>query len=262
MIKVLACVLLAAAWPAFSHDGAADDVVQTLGFDEKPGAYIPLDLTLADENGRRVKLADYITAPTVLSFVYFRCANACALLPTNLAQTLSLMSGEPGRDYKVLTVSFDPTDGPVQARDKKKLALSMLPAGFPADDWLFATGDPRDIEALTDAVGFHYAKRGDDFDHPLGLVVVSPRGRIARYLRGMDFLASDLRLATMEASNERFGAAVGKLLRYCLTYDPKSNRMALDIIKVGGAVTLSFAAALVVWLLATGRRRQKKEARH
>jgi protein SCO1/2 len=169
------------------------------------------------------------------------------------------MSGEPGRDYRVVTVSFDETETPEQAREDKAIAMSILGSGFPPEAWRFLTGDSPEIRRLTDAVGFRFQRRGDDFDHPLGLVVLSPAGKVVRYMRGAEFLAADLRLALMEASEGRIGATVGKVLRYCLTYDPRSKRLALDIVKVGGAVTLMTAAALAVFVAAGARRRRQRE---
>jgi len=257
MKNVLALVLVLACGSISAHDG--HDEPLSLGFDERPGALIPLDLAFRAEHGERLVLREVVTRPTLFMFVYYDCSNACALLPTNLAMTLGSVSAEPGADYRVLTVSFDERETPEQAREKKVIAMSIVPPGFPQDAWRFLTGDGPQIRALADSVGFRFEPRGDDFDHPLGLVVVSPKGKIVRYIRGTEFLAADLRLALMEASDERVGATIGKILRYCLTYDPRSKRLALDIVKVGGAVTLMLVAALAAFLALAGRRRRSRE---
>ena len=247
LLLVLVCAL------ARAHDQEP----LPLGFDEKPGALVPLDLVFQGEGGEPVRLDDIVDSPTILVLLFYHCHNACALLPTNLAAALAAMTGEPGRGYRVLTVSFDDRETPEQARQKKAIAMSMLPPAFPPDAWRFLTGEAPEIRRLTDSVGFRFERRGDDFDHALGLVVLSPSGKIVRYMRGTEFLPADLKLALMEASDERVGATIGKVLRYCLTWDPRSNRMALDIVKVGGGVTLLMAAGLALFLLAGGGRRQR-----
>ncbi len=251
LLLVLGCVL------AQAHDQEP----LSLGFDEKPGSLVPLDLTFRAEGGEPVRLADIVDVPTILMLVFYHCHNACALLPTNLAATLAVMQGEPGRDYRVLTVSFDERETPEEAREKKAIAMSILPPGYPPEAWRFLTGDAPQIRALTDAVGFRFERRGDDFDHPLGLVVISSAGKVVRYMRGSEFLAADVKLALLEASEGRIGATIGKVLRYCLTYDPKSRRLALDIVKVGGAVTLAMMAVLAVFVTAGGRKRREREVK-
>ncbi len=256
MKNVLALALVLVCGTAFARDAGEASV---LGFDEKPGATVPLDLHFTGENGEPVSLKEIVKAPTLLALVYYHCANECGLLTSNLAEALAAVRAEPGTDYRVVTVSFDDTETPAQAREKKAIAMSILPAGFSAGDWRFLTGDAREIGALTDAVGFHFVRRGDDFDHPLGLVVLSPAGKIVRYVRGTDFLAADLRLAMMEASSGRVSAAIGKALRLCLTYDARSNRLAFDILRVGGTVTLVLAAGLAAFVAARSRKRRERE---
>jgi protein SCO1/2 len=258
MGNVLALALLLVCGTAFAHDA---DGSSALGFDERPGALIPLDLRFTGEDGEPVALRSIVTAPTLVALVYYHCANECGLLTANLAETLAAVQAEPGRDYRVVTVSIDDREGPPQAREKKAIAMSILGAGFPAGDWRFLTGDARDIDALTDAVGFHFARRGDDFDHPLGLVVLSPAGKIVRYMRGTDFLATDLRLAMMEASSGRVSAAIGKVLRLCLSYDPSSNRLAFDILRAGATVTLAVAAGLAAFVALRSRKRRTREVK-
>ena len=256
MKNVLALALVLACGTAFAHDAVETSV---LGYDEKPGATVPLDLHFTGENGEPVSLAEIVKAPTLLSLVYYHCADQCGLLTTNLAQALAAVRAVPGSDYRVVTVSFDDAETTAQAREKKAIAMSILPAGYPADDWRFLTGDARDIRELTDAVGFRFVRRGDDFDHPLGLVVLSPTGKIVRYMRGTDFLAADLRLAMMEASSGRVSAAIGKVLRLCMAYDPRNNRLAFDLIRVGGTVTLALAAGLAAFVAVRSRKRIRRE---
>ncbi len=256
MKNVLAFVLLLVCGIAFAHNA---DETTVPGFDEKPGAMVPLDLHFTGENGEPVSLGEIVKAPTLLMLVYYHCADACGLLVANLAQTLAAVRAEPGSDYRVVTVSFDDTETPAQAREKKAIAMSILPQGFPSEDWRFLTGDARDVDALADAIGFHSLRRGNDFDHPLGVVVLSPSGRIVRYMRGADFLAADLRLAMMEASSGRVSAAIGKMLRICMAYDPRNNRLAFDILRAGGTVTLALAAGLAAFLAIRSRKRRTKE---
>jgi protein SCO1/2 len=227
---------------------------QGIGIDQELGQYVPLDLTFNDENGNPVSLRQLIRTPTILALVYYHCPNVCSLLLQNLADVLNKLPAEPGKEYIALAVSFDETEEPSLALEKKKIYLKMIEKPFPEEDWRFLTGNKENIHKLTDAVGFHFKRVGEDFQHPVALIVLASDGKIIRYMYGEDPLPFDLKLALIEASQGRIGPAISKVVRFCFSYDPKGRKLVFNMLKVTGIVTLLFALSFVVFLLFKGKR--------
>jgi protein SCO1/2 len=230
-----------------------------MGIDQKLGQYVPLDLTFSDETGHPVTLRQLIHKPTILALVYLHCPNVCSLLLQNLADVLNKLPGEPGKEYTVLSISFDETEKPSLALQKKKAYLKMIEKPFPEDAWRFLTGNKENIHQLTDAVGFHFKRVGDDFEHPVALIILAPDGKIVRYMYGADPLPFDLKLALVEASQGRIGPAISKIARFCFSYDPKGKKLVFNMLKVTGTVTLLFALSFIIFLLFKGRKQFTKE---
>jgi len=225
-----------------------------VGIDQKVGQYVPLDLTFADEKGQTVNLRQLIHRPTILALVYLHCPNVCSLLLQNLADALDKLSAEPGKEYGVLSVSFDETEKPGLALQKKNTYLRMIQRPFPEDAWRFLTGEKENIRKLTDGVGFHFKRVGEDFDHPVTLIILAPDGKIIRYMAGVDPLPFDLKMALVEASQGKIGPAITKVVRFCFSYDPKANKLVFNTLKVTGTVTLIFALSFVMFLLFKGKK--------
>ncbi len=230
-----------------------------IGIDEKLGQLVPLDLTFHDENGIAVSLRQLIHRPTIVTPVYLHCPNVCSLLLQNLANALDKLPAEPGKEYTVVTVSFDETEKSDLSLQKKKIYLKMIQKPFPEDVWRFLTGDKENIRRLTDAMGFHFKRVGDDFEHPVVLIILAPDGKIVRYMYGADPLPFDLKLALVEASQGRTGPTIAKVVRFCFRYDPRANKLVFNMLKVTGTVTLFFAVSFVVFLLFKGRKQRLKE---
>lgn len=230
-----------------------------IGLDEKLGQYIPLDLTFKDEDGHPVSLRQLIHTPTILALVYFHCPNVCSLLLQNLANVLNSLPAEPGRDYTTLSISFDETETPSLALERKEIYLKMMNRHFPATDWRFLTGDKENIRKLTDAVGFRFKRVKEDFEHPVSLIILDHEGRVVRYMYGADPLTFDLKLALVEASQGKIGPAISKITRFCFSYDPKGQKLVFNTLKVTGAVTLIFALSFVAFLFLKGRKNDSKE---
>lgn len=230
-----------------------------IGIDQRLGQTIPLDLTFNDENGRTVSLKELVTTPTILAPVYYSCPNVCSFLLSNLAGTLNKLPAEPGREYHVITLSFDENEKPDLALEKKRMYLKMIEKPFPEDTWRFLTGDKENIHKLTDAIGFHFKRQGKDFEHPVTLVILSQEGKITRYIYGTDFLPFDLKMALLEASEGRVGPTVSKVLRFCFSFDPKGRKYVFNILKVTGIVTLLFALSFILFLVFKGKKKPKQE---
>ena len=232
-----------------------------IGLDLKLGQYVPLDLTFKDETGQTVRLRQLIRETTILAPVYLHCPNVCSLLLQNLADVLNKLPAEPGKDYTVLAISFDETETPALALQKKKIYLQMIHRPFPSDAWRFLTGDKENIHKLTDTVGFHFKRVGEDFEHPVTLIILAPDGKIIRYMYGADPLPFDLKLALVEASQGKIGPAIAKVVRFCFSYDPKANKLAFNMLKVTGTVTILFALIFVAFLFIKGRNQRGPKER-
>lgn len=229
-----------------------------VGIDEKLGHLIPLDLTFRDENGKPVLLRQLINRPTILAPVFFSCPDVCSFLLSNLSGTLSRLPVDPGKDFLVLSVSFDETEGPPLASEKRNLYLKMIEKPFPEEAWRFLTGDRESILKLTDAVGFQFKREGKNFLHPVALIILAPDGKITRYLYGTEILPFDLRMALLEASEGRIGPTISKVLRFCFSYDPKGRKYVFNTLKVTGIATLTFAFSFILFLIWRGRGKSKK----
>jgi protein SCO1/2 len=181
------------------------------------------------------------------------------LLLQNLADALDKLPAEPGREYAVFSISFDEREKPAFALQKKKTYMNMLQKPFPEDAWRFLTGDRENIHKLTDAIGFHFKRAGEDFDHPVALIILAPDGKIVRYMYGADPLPFDLKMALVEASQGKIGPAISKVVRFCFRYDPKANKLVFNMLKVTGTVTLIFALSFVLFLFLKGKRKPVQE---
>jgi protein SCO1/2 len=230
-----------------------------IGIDEKLGQFIPLDLTFHDETGKPVVLGQLIRTPTILTLVYYHCPNVCSLLLQNLADVLNRLPAEPDKEYRVISLSFDEKEKPDLALQRRGIYRKVIQKPFPEDTWRFLTGGKDNIRKLADAVGFHFKRVGEDFEHPVSLIILAPDGKITRYMYGTDFLPFDLKMALMEASRGKIGPAISKVVRFCFNYDPKANKLVFNTLKVTGTVTLLFALSFVVFLLFKVRKRYPKE---
>ncbi|MGB9695866.1 MAG: SCO family protein [Ignavibacteria bacterium] len=236
-IKVILVLILI----LFLNAGAEEKKKSEVGIDEKLGEYVKSDLRLYDEYGQTILLSDLLKEqkPVILNFVYYRCPGICSPLLTNLAKTLDEMDIQVGKDFRVITVSFDFNESYVVASEKKKNYFNLFKKKSPSvDAWKFLTGDSLNIAELTDAVGFRYIKTGDDFIHPGVIVVLSPEQKITRYIYGTEFLPFDVKLALMEASRGEIGSTISRIVSLCYSYDAEGKKYVLNITRISGAVIL------------------------
>jgi protein SCO1/2 len=230
-----------------------------VGIEEKLGQIVPLGIVFNDESGNRISLGQLINKPTILAPVYFGCPDVCSFLLYNLAGALNQLPSEPGKEYQVIAVSFDETEKPPLALEKKRLYLKMIEKPFPEEAWRFLTGEEENIRKLTEAIGFRFKREGKTFQHPVSLVILSSEGKITRYMYGTYVLPFDLKMALLEASEGRIGPTVSKVLRFCFSYDPKGRKYVFNTLKVTGIVTLAFALSFILFLVFKGKRRPGKE---
>ena len=247
---ILCCIVLIFLWSA---------PAEGIGIEEKLGATIPLDVQLDDEAGQKLSLRQLVDKPTVLTLNYFRCAGVCTPQLTDLARTLNGIDLEPGRDFQILTVSFDSTDTFEIAARKRENYLKLLKRPFPPAAWRFLTGDAASTRALADAVGFGFTKRDDIFVHPAALIILSPEGKITRYMYGITYLPSDLAMAVNEAAQGLVRPTISKALSFCFSYDPEGRRYVLNVTRIAGLGTLVLAGIFTVGVLLRGRAHARAE---
>jgi protein SCO1/2 len=237
------------------HVHPAAGPAEAVGITERLGDYIPLDLTFTDEDGNPVQLRDLVTGPTIIAPVYYHCPNVCSFLQADLARTLPQIRLQPGSDYRVLSVSFDERETPSAARAARKTYLAAMGQPFPPEAWRFLTGDIEAIRSLTDAAGYHFLRRGDDFLHPVVIFVVSREGRIVRYLHGTRLLPMDLTLSLTEAGEGRVGSTIRKMVSFCFSFDPEKKQYVFNYLRLSATAVLLTAGGFLIFLIATGRKK-------
>lgn len=229
-----------------------------VGIEQRLNAQVPADLAFRDETGKAVKLGDYFgKRPLILSLVYFRCPMLCNEVLAGVEGSLKAISFNPGQDFDVLTVSFDPKDTPESATEKKAEMLKHYRRDGAAGGWHFLTGSQESIDALTKAVGFQYQfdTTTDQFAHTTGLMVLTPDGKVAQYYYGVNFPPRDVRLGLIQASQNKIGTLADQVLLYCYHYDPKTGKysaMINRIIQLGGGLTILSIGTVVLVLLRRG----------
>jgi len=258
LLSILLFVCLTA--PAHAADTPATSIAEA-GIDEQLGGYVPLDDVFLDEKGDSTKLGDLIDRPTIVSLVYYTCPSVCRPLlaeVTKMLGKLQQMDMRPGEDYRVVTISFDDTDSPQGSARLKNEYYEQLPNGFPASAWTFLTGDSASIARFTDSVGFHFRRAGEDFAHPTTLVILSPQGKITRYMYGSEYLPVDLKMALAEAKKGIAGPTIARFLKFCFSYDPKGRTLVLNITRIVGLSTIIGIVTVALFITASGKRRKEK----
>ena len=246
-------LIIGAPLPARAQGAAGAEV----GMDEKLGAPVALDAILKDEQGMDITLRQLIDKPTILVFNYFRCAGVCPLLLNGVAEVLNQIKLDPGKDFQVMAVSFDPSDTPVMAHQKQMNYLKQMKRPFPPKAWRFLTGEAKATKTVTDSVGFSFQGQGDMFTHPVALIVLTPKGVVSRYMYGTTFLPADVEMAIDEAAGGKVRPTIAKVLALCYSYDPGSRQYVFSVTRVAGAILLVLAAGFVIYLFWAGRSQKK-----
>lgn len=241
---------------------SAGNLFESVGVEPQLGAALPLDITFYDEQGQKVVLRECIGhKPVVLNLVYFECPMLCNLTMNNFIRTLRTMRMNVGREFDVVTISFDPRETPVMAASAKRTALKRYGRDDSASGWHFLTGEQDAIERLTAAVGFRYQYDPiiGQYAHPSTLIIVTPDGRVSRYLPGVEFLARDLRLSVVEASDGGTATLSDHITLLCYAYNPHTGRynMAVQqVLRVAGLLTVSAIVGAMVVMLRRDRRQR------
>ena len=239
--------------------------LQGVGIDQKLDSRVPLDLTFTDEFGKKVPLSTYFQTgkPVILALVYYRCPMLCTQILNGVASSLKAVSLDPGRDFEVVAISFDPKDTPETAASKKQLYMKRYGRPGTANGWHLLTGDEANIKALTDAVGYHYKYDAatDQFAHASGIMIATPDGRLSKYFYGVEYAPRDVRLGLVEASQNKIGNPVDEILLFCFHYDPSTGKygaVVMNIVRLAGGAFVLIAGAFLAIVL----RRDVRKDRH
>jgi len=232
---------------------------EEVGITERLGASIPLDLELKGEDGKAITLRQLIDKPTILTLNYYRCAGICTPQLGGVAEVLNRTKAEPGKDFQVLTVSFDERDEPEVAAQKRTNYLGEITRPFPPAAWRFLTGPATTTKALADAVGFKFKRVNDDFVHAAAIIFISPTGKITRYMYGTTYLPADLQMAAQESARGEAQPTINKFLKFCFSYDPVGRKYVLNTTTIGAAVIILAALAFVVALTRRSRKTKSEE---
>lgn len=226
-----------------------------VGVTEHLGDIIPLNTPLIDENGKTVLLQSFIDKPVILNLVYYRCASICGPIMAGVASLIDRLQLVLGRDYRVVTISFNDQETFELAAKKKENFLKTIQKKVDPTQWSFLTGTPVSIKAITEATGFHYKKVDEDYLHPGVVMVLTPHGKISRYLYGTSFLTMDMTLALIEANQDRMGPSFKRAMLMCFSYDPKGRTYVFRVLPVFGALIL-FGIAVFGFVLFRRARKQ------
>jgi protein SCO1/2 len=268
LIGAVAVPVAAQEGPRGERGETLPEELENVGVTERLDARVPLDAVFRDETGREVALGEYFGQgrPVVLNLMYLGCPMLCGLIGNGLNEAMKQMDWTAGSEFTVLSLSFDHTEKPSLAKLKKMNYLEDLDRPEAAAGWHFLTGDEEPIRRLTEAVGFGFAwnERRQEYAHAAVLVLLTPDGRIARYLYGVQFDPKTLRLSLVEAADGKIGTTRDQILLFCFNYDASTGRYgpaARNLMKAGGLLTIvALAILIIVYRAQEGKRRQRAAA--
>jgi len=220
-----------------------------IGITEHLNEKIADDIFFVNENYDTVYLAQLINKPTVISLVYYRCAGICSPLLGGVAEVIDRSSKELGKDYQFITISFNPEENPTMAKEKKKNYLKQINKKIDTDAWIWLTGNQENINKITKTLGFNYQKKGNEWMHTAGIMVISPKATVSRYLYGTYFIPKDLELAIDESLTGKASPSVRKRQKYCYTEVPTGRTYISAINKITAVVMLLGAVIFFVVLM-------------
>ncbi|MCL3781722.1 SCO family protein [Prolixibacteraceae bacterium JC049] len=260
MLKLKSLILTLGLILALSPISRADDQSNDpeIGIVEHLNEFLPKEVWVTNEAGKKVNLIDEIDKPTIINMVYFRCPGVCSPLMDGIADVIDKSDMDLGKDFQVLTISFDPSEGIDLAKNKKANYLAQMNKKISAEKgWKFYVSDSTSIARITNAIGFKYKKAGNDFLHAASIVFVNKDKMICRYLNGTYFLPIELKMSVIEANKGNSMPTVNRVLQFCYSYDPVGQAYVLNVTKI--SATLILALAVIVFLFLIFKPRRKKD---
>lgn len=265
ILTIAMVTLMTAPWSQ-AQRLAADRSLSKIDIVEHLGDRLPDDLTFVNESGDSMAFSEIMGSdkPVILTLAWYQCPMLCTLVLNGLSNGVQEIDWPVGDEFKLVTVSIDPTETARLAKSKGK-GYRQAVNSERVDGWHFYTGDQSEITALADAVGFQYYYDEDTeiYAHPATAIIITPDGRISRYLYGLSFEGRELRLALGEAAGGNIGSIIDRIILRCYHYDPDAKGyvvMAGQVMRIGGFATVlilgTFLAGLWAWELRHGRHRQ------
>jgi protein SCO1/2 len=243
---------------------SAGEVFSTVRITPKLGQRVPLDLEFVDADGQKVRLGDcFGDKPVILHLVYYECPKLCKLSADGLLGTISTLSLKPGQEYSIVTLSFDPSEGPEMSARARKMAAARCGDEAVQSGWRFLTGDDASIREVTEAVGFHYTydESTKQYAHAAGIFVLTQDGTISRYLAGIHYPPRDVRFSLVEASDGKIGTAIDQAMLLCYMYDPTVGKYGLaimSVMRISGVLTVVMLGAAIYTMIRRERRKYKQ----
>lgn len=234
--------------------------LKNVGIQQNLNQQVPADLVFTDDLGRKVRLGNYYgKKPLILNLVYFTCPMLCGEELSGLESALRVLKFDVGKEFDVITVSFDPKDTPEAAAQKKEQILRRYKRPGAEQGWHFLVGQQDSIDAIAKAVGFQYEydAKTEQFAHTTAIMVLTPEGKISQYYYGIDYPPKDLRLGLVEASQNKIGNVVDELLLYCYHYDPEKGKYSatvLRVLRVMGVATMLCLGTFLFVMIRRGPR--------
>ena len=266
LLMLVATSAMAQLFNEPSVKGALPPGLSKVGIDQRLNEQVPLDLQFKDDQGRTVRLGDYFHPgrPVIISLVYYNCPMLCGEVLNGMSTAFKVLKFTPGKEYEVVTLSIDPREKPPLAAAKKHTYLDHLDRPGAEAGWHFLTGERPQIDALADAIGWHYQydPKLDQFAHAAGIVLVTPQGRISQYYYGIEFSARDMQLGIVEASGNRIGSLADQVLLFCYHYDPRTGKYGAtvyNIVRLAGAATVLILGSFLVIMFRREATRRKLE---
>jgi protein SCO1 len=253
---IIICVCLGSI-NAYSQKSLFEQQMQ-IGFDEKQGQYADLSTLLVNEKGDTVLLKNVINKPTILNMVYFRCPGTCSPLMMGISKFVDQLDLELGKDYDIITISFDPSERIDLGIRKKENYLNTMKKKSEAKNWKFFVSDSANLAKLTQSVGFRYQFINNQYVHPTGLIALASDGKIVRYLRGIDFMPFDIKITMVEAAKGKTGPSINRLLAVCYSYDQQGNQFVFNVTRVS-AIVITFIVVLIFLSLSLSKIKLKRK---
>jgi protein SCO1/2 len=261
MKQALVCVFTFAATltaAAVVDQSKVPAQLRGITIEQRLGAPLPLDSRFQDETGQTVPLSAYFNKrPVLLALVYYRCPMLCSRVLSGVVAALRPLKLQPGRDFDVVAISFDPSETPAEAAQKRDQYTRQYSGHAGSPGWHFLVGSPESIKAVTDAVGFHYRwdPSSNMYIHASGIMMATPEGKLSRYFYGIEYEPKDLKLGLIESSHNKIGSLADMVLLFCCQYDPTTGKYTaavLNLVRVGGVLILLAMGAGFWWLSRKG----------
>jgi protein SCO1 len=262
MTKVAFALVLVCTF-AMPTRGLTPGELSRVTFEQHPGVQISPDLVFRDQNDRLFRLGDHFRKqPIILVLGYYRCPMLCSLVNDGLIHALQELPLNMGRDFQVIDVSIDPAETPTAAAEKRSEYLRQYARAGAADGWHFLVGDDRSIAQLANQAGFRYAydSQTRQYAHPSGVIILTPKGKISRYVFGVRLDARELRDALAAAKEEKSSSIISQVFLLCYHYNPITGRYGGLILALLRVASLGFVAAIAWWVFSMARRSTERQA--